>query len=205
VRGEFFTALDAFLGFIEDGIASFFNVTLPPRPPRNTPSFERTVQEAVTKGFTALEDIRLQPVLNLDREDLFDLRTGDVKRTQDEWNAAFLVQHELWAAHNEAAAEAGVVVPETGFNPRFRPLPITNSVGMELTADQIARLQTSYDAWNAQRPVVSDICSSDRSASRKIGSLAAGWPFGSVIRPSTSAPHVGPGRTANVRMAASTT
>jgi hypothetical protein len=178
VSREFFTALDAFLGFVEEGIASFFDVTLPPRPPRNTPSFEQTVQQAVTKGFTAAQNMRLQPVLNLNHEDLFELRTRDVNRTQDEWNTAFLRQDELWTEHNEAAAEAGVVVPETGFNPRFRPRPITNSSGAELTADQIALLQTTYDAWNAQRSVVTEIETRLRATRERLDDLRNNWPEG---------------------------
>jgi hypothetical protein len=81
---EFFRGLDKFLGFIEQSIAAMFNRTLPPRPPRATPDFERTVQQAVTRGFTVRENIRLQNLLNLNREDVVELLTGNLDSAEGE-------------------------------------------------------------------------------------------------------------------------
>ena len=150
-RQELFAFLDRLQAFIDETVAGAFGTTSTPRAPRTATSIQQRIQDAVSRGLSLTDDLRLQRMLNLDREQRFERRTGDVDDTQRRFDAAAGTLGARWEEHRQAAEDARVPCLPQGSTP---PRPIRSTAGAVLSDAQIDRLQTTFDVWAEQRRVV---------------------------------------------------
>jgi hypothetical protein len=173
IRLEAVAAFDKVAG----AVADFFGVTRTPLPPPGD-DVQQALREALVRGRTLREDIRLQGLLNLDREEEFERLTRQVDETQGAWDTAFRRLEELWREHVAAAKAADVELTSFGFNPRPLPRPILNRAGAEVPAAELDALQRTFDAWIAQRRVVDALDAEVREAREQLEELVSDWPEG---------------------------
>jgi hypothetical protein len=177
LRQEYDGVFAKLSNFLQESVGGFFPET-ETRTPRTSGSFTQTAQEALSKGFSLRENIRLQHMLNLNREEEFERLTENVNQTQSKWREAFGHLDELWTQHKNAADDAGVPAPPEGFNPQLMPKPINNKDGAEISAAQVAVLQMTYDAWAAQRRVVNSLDLEVRQVGQALDEFLDNWPEG---------------------------
>lgn len=178
VRLRIAGALDHLSGLLEESAAGLVFGSGTPPAPRRSGGLGRTVQEATSRGFALRDEIRLQHLLNLNREDEFERLTGNVELAQSRWNAAFTRLDALWQEHLKAAKMAEVDVPPVGINPRLLPRPLRDRAGMELSEAEIAALQVTYDPWAEQIRVVNMMDVEVREANAALQEFRDGWPEG---------------------------
>lgn len=167
-RQELFAFLDRLQAFIDETVAGAFGTTPTPRAPRTATSIQQRIQDAVSRGLSLTDDLRLQRMLNLDREQLFERRTGDVDDAQRRFDAAAGTLGARWEEHRQAAEDARVPCLPQGSTP---PSPIRSTAGAVLSDAQIDRLQTTFDAWAEQRRVVAAAEEELREASEALQTL----------------------------------
>ncbi len=69
---ELFRTIEGIVSFAEEAVETIFDRTLPPRAPLTPPNVSMDLQESLTQSRTVGENIRLQTLLNLNREGEFE-------------------------------------------------------------------------------------------------------------------------------------
>jgi hypothetical protein len=170
---------DATLETLQTAANAFGRVLfLEPGPPPPRVDIATDIQGAIARGTTLRENIRLQHLLNLNSEDVFERLARDIDDATRARDEAAALRDSLWAAHVAAANDARVLVDAAGFNPAAMTPPIEDRFGIELTPEEIALLQSTFDAWAAQVPVAAALEAPVPAAEARWQAFLDGWPEG---------------------------
>jgi hypothetical protein len=152
---------------------------LEPGPPVAPSDIALDIQRRLARGEVLREDIRLQRILNLDTEDVLGRLSGDIDAAAHARDEAIALRDALWTAHANLANSIPVDLPPTGFDPRSMTPPlVTRFKTRELTSEEIAALQASFDAWAAQVPIVPQREAALATARALLTAFLEGWPEG---------------------------
>ena len=160
-----------------------------PSPLRRSPEFEapdvtrgpttgERIEEELARGEVLHDGIRLQRLLNLDREAQTGTLATSAIAARDALQAGEGQRDTLWAAHAAAATAADVDLPAEGFNPSALTPPLRNRAGAVLAAADVEALQRTFDAWAAQVRAVAGLTATRDAANTALNAFLDGWPEG---------------------------